>query len=147
VILIMILDFTPTPAQIDSMIQICASLTGFPASSISLVITQQRDSTVQATLTGNNAGAAGNTISSTLISNPSYLQQQDASLGGVRSVQVQDNSSSQSGGLSTGAIVGIAVGAAVAVALVVVLVALLIRRRVGQSQRREIEMAANHAYQ
>jgi hypothetical protein len=141
----MILDFTPTPAQINSMIQICASLTGFPASGITIVITQQRDSTVQATLTGANAGAAGNTISSTLISNPNYFQQQDASLGGVRSVQVQDNSSTLSGGLSTGAIVGIAVGAAVLVALVVVLIVVLVKRNGGGSHRRDIEM--NPAYQ
>jgi hypothetical protein len=123
----MILDFTPTSAQLDSMIQIFASLTGFPASSISMAITAQRDSTVQSRLTGANAGAAGNLIYTTLTTNPNYLTSQDSSLGGVRSVALQDTSSS--GGLSTGAIVGIAIGATVAVALIVVLVVLLIRRR------------------
>jgi hypothetical protein len=94
-----------------------------------------------------NAGAAGNTISSTLISNPNYFQQQDASLGGVRSVQVQDNSSTQSGGLSTGAIVGIAVGAVVLLALVVVLIVVLVKRNADGSHRRDVEMAASRAYQ
>jgi hypothetical protein len=93
------------------------------------VITQQRDSTTQTTLTGTNAGAAGNTIANTLISNPNYFQQQDASLGSVRSVQVQDNSSTQSGGLSTGAIVGIAIGATVLIGIIVVVVVLLVRKQ------------------
>jgi hypothetical protein len=59
---------------------------------------------------------------------------------------VQDNSSTQSGGLSTGAIVGIAIGAVVVVAALVVLIIFLVKRG-GGSHRKDIEMGANPAFQ
>jgi hypothetical protein len=120
----MILDFTPTPLQLDSMRDTFAALTGFPAASIELQITVQRDSTVEARLTGANAGAAGNLITSTLIMNPSYLMQQDPTLGLVRTAQIEDTSSS---GLSGGQIAGIVIGSVLGATLIVILLILLIK--------------------
>jgi hypothetical protein len=104
------------------MRDIFVALTGFIR--IELEITEQRDSTVEARLTGTNAGAAGNLITSTLIMNPSYLMLQDATLGLVRTVQIEDNSSS---GLSGGQIAGIVIGSVLGATLIVILLILLIK--------------------
>jgi hypothetical protein len=148
VIITLILNFVPSAAQLNSIAQIFSTLTGFALNGISIIITQQRDSMVQATLTGENAGAASNTIYTTLVNDPNYLTSQDPSLGQVRSVGLQDNSGS--GGLPLGAIIGIAIAGALVLAGVVVLIIILVKKRGGGGgarNMRDVELSANPAYQ
>lgn len=114
---------------------------------INIVITanRKRDSAVELSITGTNAGGAGNTVAQTLTANPSYLQQQDASLGNVRSVSVSTTSSTATANssLPLGAIIGIAVGGAALLAAVITVIVIAAVR--ANKRKKSLDFAADVA--
>ena len=131
------------------MVQIFLTLTsnsGFNVQ-INIVITanRKRDSTVELSITGTNAGGAGNAVAQTLTTNPSYLQQQDPSLGDVRSVSVTTTSATTAAdsSLPLGAIIGIAVGGAALLAAVITVIVIAAVR--ANKRKKSLDFAADVA--
>lgn len=140
--MVIVLASTPTPSQLEKIKEIFAALSGLPLSAFTLVLLQARSATVQAEISGQNAGAAGTNISKTLAQDSNYLTNQDASLPKVTSSSVQPPTDSTN---LLVIIIPAVVGGVVLIGLVVLIAFLVIRRKRSNEMQEKISAARDNS--